>query len=359
MKKRNVTFTKPYIGKKEINAVVRVLESGWLTMGMETIDFENEFARFVKAKHAIAVNSCTSALFLSLKVLNIKKGDEVIVPSFTFAASANVIVHCGAKPIFADIRPEDFNIDPKSVAEKMTKKTKLIMPVHYAGRLAQTDFPTLVVEDSAHRIIKNHNSKNFVCYSFYATKNITTGEGGMITTENDNMAKWLQKARLHGLSHDAWKRYDPKGKWHYEIEFNGYKMNTVDLASAMGRVQLARINEIEKKRQVVVDKYNKLLGLQNFGTHLYSILVENRNDFIGYMKENGISCSFHFLPLHKSPAFSQYNKIKLPVTEYVGSRVVTLPLYPGLSLQDVNYICNKILQFGKFSEGDFGLKVLV
>lgn len=359
MKKRNVAFAKPYIGKKEINAVVRVLESGWLTMGLETIDFENEFAKFVKAKHAIAVNSCTSALFLSLQALNIKKGDEVIVPSFTFVATANVIVHCGAKPIFADIRPEDFNIDPKSVSEKMTKRTKLIMPVHYAGRLAQTDFSTLVVEDSAHRIVKNHKSKNLVCYSFYATKNITTGEGGMVTTDDGDLAMWLKKARLHGLSHDAWKRYDPKGKWHYEIEFNGYKMNTVDLASAMGRVQLARIDEMEKKRKVIVDKYNKLLGLKNFGTHLYPILVENRNDFIGIMKENGISCSFHFLPLHKSPAFSKYNKIKLPVTEYVGSRVVTLPLFPGLSLGDVNYVCSKVKGFGKFTEQEFGLKVLV
>lgn len=358
MKKRNVAFAKPYIGKKEIKAVTRVLSSGWLTMGLETIDFENEFAKFVKAKHAIAVNSCTSALFLSLKALDIKKGDEVIVPSFTFASTANVIVHCGAKPVFVDIKPEDFNIDPKSVSEKMSKKTKVIMPVHFAGRLAQTDFPTLVVEDSAHRIIKNHQSKNLVCYSFYATKNITTGEGGMITTEDGDLAKWLQKARLHGLSHDAWKRYDPKGKWHYEIEFNGYKFNTIDLASAMGRVQLQRIDEMENKRKIIVERYNKLLGLNNFGSHLYPILVEKRNDFMECMKENGISCSFHFLPLHKSPAFSQHNKVKLPVTEYVGSRVVTLPLYPGLSLQDVNYVCKKVKKFGKFSEGEFGLKVL-
>lgn len=357
--KKNIVFSKPYIGKKEIEAVTRVLQSGWLTMGQETIEFEKEFAHFVKAKHAVAVNSCTSALFLALQALGIKRGDEVIVPSFTFASSASVIVHSGAKPVFADIKPEDLTIDPKSVEVRLNKKTKAVIPVHYAARLAHVDFPVPVIEDSAHRITKNHKSKNLVCYSFYATKNITTGEGGMITTDDKDLAHWLTKARLHGLSHDAWKRYDPKGKWHYDIEFCGYKFNTVDLASAMGRVQLKRLDEMEKKRRKVIKHYNKLLGLKNHGTHLYPIIVERRHDFMGYTKDHGISCSFHFLPLHKSPAFSKYKTPELPVTEFVGDRVVTLPLYPGLSLRDVEHICHKIKKFGKFIEGEFGLKVLI
>lgn len=356
-KGKNISFAKPYINKEEIRAVRRVLESGWLTMGQETIAFENEFAKFVGAKYAISVNSCTSALFLALKTLNIGPGDEVIVPSFTFASTANVVIHCGATPVFADVKPEDFTLDPKFVKKIWSKKTKAVMPVHYAGNLAETDYP-LVVEDSAHRIAKNHKSKHLVCYSFYATKNLTTGEGGMVTTDDKDLAHWLTKARLHGLSHDAWKRYDPDGKWYYDIEFSGFKFNTVDLASAMGRVQLKKLKGMEQKREDIIKLYNKLLGLNNKGTHLYPILVERRNEFMAYAKEHGISCSFHFLPLHKSPAFSKIKTPKLPVTEYIGYRVVTLPLFPGLSLKDVEYVCQKVKKFGSFEKGEFGLSVL-
>ena len=356
---KNIAFAKPHIDKEEIEAVRKVLESGWLTMGPETITFEKEFAKFVGAKHAVSVNSCTSALFLALKALNIGSGDEVIVPSFTFASTANVVVHCGATPVFADVKPEDFCLDPEFVKKVWTKKTKAVMPVHYAGNLAHIDYGGLVIEDSAHRIFKDHKSKNLVCYSFYATKNLTTGEGGMVTTDDDNLAHWLAKARLHGLSHDAWKRYEPNGKWYYDIEFSGFKFNTVDLASAIGRVQLRKFNDMEKKRKEIVNLYNKLLGLDNKGTHLYPILVEKRNEFMAYTKEQGISCSFHFLPLHKSPAFSKIKTPKLPVTEYIGYRVVTLPLFPGLSLKDVEYVCQKIKEFGSFKKGEFDLPVLV
>lgn len=328
-------------------------------MGQETVQFEKEFAKFVKAKHAISVNSCTSALFLALKAQGIKKGDEVIVPSFTFAATANVVTHCGAKPVFADVKPEDFCLDRKSVEGKISKKTKAVMPVHYGGNFAESDYPLLVIEDSAHRIAKNHRSKNLVCYSFYATKNLTTGEGGMITTDDPEIADWLIKARLHGLSRDAWKRYNPGASHFYDVEFSGYKFNTIDILSAMGRVQLSKLQEMEKMRKSVVRTYNKLLGLKNKGTHLYPIMVERRNEFMDLMKELGIGCSFHFIPLHKSPAFSKHNKVKLPVTDYIGYKVVTLPLFPHLSLKDVEKICHKVKKFGKFIEGEFGLKVLI
>ena len=356
---KQIPFAKPAIGPQEIAAATRILKSGWLTMGQETIAFEEEFARYVGAKHAVAVNSCTAAMFLSLKALGIGPGDEVIVPSFTFAATANVVVHCGATPVFVDVNPQTFTIDSRQAQRAITAKTKAIIPVHYGGVPSDTNFPVTVVEDSAHRIAKNYRSKNIVCYSFYATKNITTGEGGMITTEDNSQAHWLSQARLHGLSHDAWKRYDPAGSWYYDIEFSGYKANTIDLLAAIGRVQLSRLDELEKKRQAVVARYNKNLGYQNTGTHLYPILVERRNEFMAHMKEAGIACSFHFLPLHKSPAFAAFNKLSLPVTEYIGYRVVTLPLFPALTLTEVDHICGLVTKFGKFSEGQFGLRMLI
>ncbi|MDO8503239.1 MAG: DegT/DnrJ/EryC1/StrS aminotransferase family protein [bacterium] len=356
--KKNIPFAKPYLDEQELNAIQRVLKSGWLTMGQETVLFEREFACYVDAKCAIAVNSCTSALFLALKAVGVGKGDEVVVPSFTFASTANVVVHCGATPVFVDINPNGFTIDPISVSHVINKKTKAIIPVHYGGNLAHTEFPVTVIEDSAHRITKGYKSRNIVCYSFYATKNLTTGEGGMITTEDKKLADWFGQARLHGLSRDAWKRYNPKGKWHYDVEFSGYKMNTIDILSAMGRVQLSKLDEMEKMRKKVVEIYNRLLGLRNHSMHLYPILVAERNQFMEYMKGNGISCSFHFLPLHKSPAFASSRQPTLPVTEYVSARVVTLPLFASLSVTDIEYIAQKVKEFGTFREGKFGIPVL-
>lgn len=355
---KKIPFAKPDITQREISAVTRVIKSGWLTMADETATFEKEFARYVGAKHAIAVNSCTSGLFMSLKSQGVEPGDEVIVPSFTFASCANVVVHCGATPVFVDVLPDSFTIDPDDVYRKTSPKTKAVMPVHYGGNYAATNFNITTIEDSAHKITKNYNSKNMVCYSFYATKNLTTGEGGMITCEDDRVAEWLAKARLHGLSHDAWKRYLPGNKWHYEIEFAGYKTNTIDMLSAMGRVQLSRLDKMEEQRRKIVAYYNKLLGLTNKGTHLYPILVEKRDEFMDYMKDCGIGCSFHFLPLHQTPAYKAYKTPGLPVTEFIGYKVVTLPLYSTLSFKDIEYVCQKVLQFGKFKKDQFNLSVL-
>jgi len=325
---KNIPFTRANIGKKEVDAVVKVLKSGWLTMGPQTELFEQEFAKYVGAKYAIAVNSATSALFLSLKALGIKEGDEVIVPSFTFASSASVIIHCGATPVFADINEVDYTIDQKSLDSLITKKTKAVIPVHYAANRANIKTSLPIIEDSAHLIEKNmDNHKAFAtCYSFYATKNMTTGEGGMITVQDKKIADWLKMARLHGLSRDAWKRYSIKSKWVYTIEFPGWKFNTTDINSALGRIQLKRLDSFQKRRKEVINLYNKLLGLNNKGTHLYPVLVNNRDDFFKFMQEKGIGCSFNFTPLHLQPAFKKYSKGSLPVTEKVGSMVATLPL---------------------------------
>lgn len=342
-----IPFERPSIGLDEIKAITKVLKSGWLTMGPETQAFEEEFAKYVGAKYAISVNSATSGLFLALKALGIKEGDEVIVPSFTFAATANVVVHCGATPVFVDINDKDYTMDQKSLDEAITKKTKAIIPVHYAANKAHIKTNLPVIEDSAHLIERDgDNVKAFAsCYSFYATKNMTTGEGGMITTSDSKVANWLRMARLHGLSRDAWKRYGLNSKWIYTVEFPGWKFNTTDLNSAIGRVQLKRLDSFEKRRRHVVELYNKLLGLENKGTHLYPILVENRNKFFEYMKTNGIGCSFNFTPLHLQPAFKGLKIKKLPVTEYVGSRVATIPLDAVVTDKEVRRVAKLIKSY--------------
>lgn len=350
-----IPLSRASVGKKEITAVVNVLKSGWLTMGPQTEAFEEEFADYVGAKYVVAVNSATSALFLALKTLNLKKGDEVIVPSFTFAATANVVIHCGATPVFVDINKNDYTMDQKSFEKAVTKKTKAVIPVHYAANRAviKTDLP--IIEDSAHLIPKKgDNPKAYAkCYSFYATKNMTTGEGGMITVSDQKVFNWLKMARLHGLSRDAWKRYEIKSKWIYGIEFPGYKMNTTDINSALGRVQLKRLAKFEKRRREVVALYNQLLGLNNRGTHLYPILVNNRDKFFEYMKEHEVGCSFHFTPLHLQPAYRKYKTPKLPITEYIGQRVVTLPLDAVITDAEVRRVARLVNNFRKRAISSF------
>lgn len=349
---KTIAFERPNIGKEEIDAITRVLKSGWLTMGPETQAFEEEFAKYVGAKHAVAVNSATSGLFLALKALGIKEGDEVILPSFTFAATANVVVHCGATPVFVDIHGDDYTMDQKSLDAAITKKTKAVIPVHYAANRSHIKTTLPVIEDSAHLIGKNgDNRKAFAsCYSFYATKNMTTGEGGMITTSSVKVADWLKMARLHGLSRDAWNRYGLKSKWVYTVEFSGWKFNTTDLNSSIGREQLKKLPRFEKRRRHVVALYNKLLSLKNKGTHLYPILVENRDKFFEYMKKNGVGCSFNFTPLHLQPAFKKFHTKKLPVTEFVGSRVATIPLDAVVTDSDVKRVAKLIIEYKKREE---------
>lgn len=343
----NIPFARATISKEEIKAVVEVLKSGWLTMGKQTEVFEQEFAEYVGANYAIAVNSCTSALFLALQSLGIKKGDEVAVPSFTFAATVNVIIHSGAIPVFVDINKDNFTMDQNSLDKVITKKTKVVMPVHYGGNRASVKTTLPVIEDSAHFIPKNGDSKKSFarCYSFYANKNMTTGEGGMITVNNKAVAEWLKMARLHGLSRDAWKRYNVKSKWIYEVEFPGFKFNTTDINSALGRAQLKKLAKFEKRRKEAIALYNKLLGLNNQGIHLYPILVENRDSFFEYMKKKGIGCSFHFTPLHLEKAYRVFQTRSLPVTEYVGKRVVTLPLDAKITDREIKEVAEAVKEF--------------
>jgi len=375
MNSKFLPYSEPLIGEDEIREVVDTLKSGWLTMGPKTIKFEGLIAKYTGAKHAIVLNSCTAALHLSLIALGIGKGDEVITTPFTFAATGNVIVHVGAKPVFVDIKRDTYNIDPEKIKEAITPETKAIMPVHYAGQPCDmeaimeiaSEHNLYVIEDAAHAIGAEYKGKKIgtfgdtTCFSFYPTKNITTGEGGAITTDNDKLADKLRVLRLHGISKDAWKRYSSAGSWYYEIEDCGWKYNMTDIQAALGIHQIQKLDEFNRIRRRYAQIYTRELGkVEGIVTpyemtgvkhvyHLYPILLTmtsyDRGTFIDKMKEMNIACSVHFIPLHLHPfhrrAFG-FKKGDFPNAEWVYQREISLPLYPKMREEDICYVIDCI-----------------
>jgi UDP-4-amino-4,6-dideoxy-N-acetyl-beta-L-altrosamine transaminase len=373
VKRKFLPYFQPSIGKAEIEEVVDTLNSGWLTMGPRTAKFEETIADYTGARHAIAVNSCTAALHLSLVALGIGKGDEVVTTPFTFAATANVIIHTGAKPVFVDINRATYNIDHEKIERVITKRTRAIMPVHYAGqacdmqgikRIAEKH-NLFIIEDAAHAIGSEYEGKKIgtfgyaTCFSFYVTKNITTGEGGAITTDNDRFADRLRTLRLHGISKDAWKRYASAGDWYYEIEECGWKYNMTDIQAALGIQQMKRLDEFIAVRreyaQIYTEKLSKIKGVitpyEKSGAkhvyHLYPILLKSydRNKFVEQLKERNIGCSVHFIPLHLHPFYKKnfkFNKGDFPNAEWVYEKEVSLPLYPRMTKDDLEYVVNAV-----------------
>jgi len=373
MSRKFLPYFQPSIGKEEIKEVVKTLKSGWLTMGPKTIEFEKLIAKYTGAKYAIAVNSCTAALHLSLIALGIGEGDEVIITPFTFAATANVIIQVGAKPVFVDIKKDTYNIDPEEIEKSITTKTKAIIPVHYAGQPCEMDkimkiakkHNLFVIEDAAHAIGAEYKGRkigtigDLTCFSFYATKNMTTGEGGAITTNNKKLAEKIEILRLHGMSRDAWKRYSKKGSWYYEIEECGWKYNMTDIQAALGIVQLKKLDKFIEIRRKYVQIYNKELSkIKGIITpyempnvkhvyYLYPILLENydRDKFINKMAKNGIQCSVHFIPLHLHPFYRKkfgFKRGDFPNSEWVYEREVSLPLYPKMKYSDLAFVIQTI-----------------
>jgi len=366
-------YFQPSIGEEEIQEVAATLKSGWLTMGPKTIIFEDQIAKYVGAKHAIALNSCTAALHLSLIALGIGGGDEVITSPFTFAATGNVIVQVGAKPVFVDIKRDTYNIDPEKIKEAITPRTKAIIPVHYAGQPCDMEaimeiaqkHNLYVIEDAAHAIGAEYKGKkigtfgNTTCFSFYATKNMTTGEGGAITTDNDELADKFKILRLHGISKDAWKRYSATGNWHYEIEDCGWKYNMSDIQAALGIPQLQKLDNFVETRRKYAEIYNEEFANVNgiitpyeradvkHVYYLYPILLESldRSQFIEKMRERGIGCSVHFIPLHLHPFYRKrfgFRERDFPNAEWVYEREVSLPLYPKMEENDLRYVIDNI-----------------
>jgi dTDP-4-amino-4,6-dideoxygalactose transaminase len=368
-----LVFGKPRIEEDEIAEVVATLRSGWIGMGPRTLQLERDFAAYTGAKHAIAVNSCTAALHLALIAAGVGPGDEVITTPLTFAATANVVTHVGATPIFADINRHTQNIDPARVAAKLTPRTKAIIPVHMLGRPADLD-PLLalarehslaIVEDAAHAVETVYRGRHvgtighFTAFSFYANKNVTTGEGGMLTTDDDVAADRIRTLRLHGISKDAWKRYSSEGFSPYELIEPGFKYNMLDLTAALGIHQLRRVEENWQIRARYVALYNEAFAelagitvpaLEPLGPgdrhawHLYPVLIDldhltlDRNGFIDALQARNIGTGIHYTALHLQRYYRERfgtRRGDYPEAEWVSDRTVSLPLSPAMTEDDV------------------------
>ena len=338
----NIPFFKTTIGTEEKQAISDIIDSGWIVMGKKTQEFEQKFAEYVGAKHAVFVDSGTSALFLALRGrVEINGGSlvgvEVETPSFTFASDPEIIVHNGAIPKFIDVNLDTFCVESGDYKSEIPR-----VAVHLMGNLANS--PAMVY-DSAHRIEKDDVTSSEVpwCYSFYATKNLSTIQGGMIATNDDVLDAWLRKARDHGLSHGTLERYTQKTTG-YTIDFPGWRMKADDIKAAIGLIQLDKLPDMTAKRNSIVERYNKNLGYKRIGNHLYPVLVSDREKFIRLMDDAGIQCSVHFQPLHLMPAYEKYPRADLTNTEFLGSKIVSIPLFPDITNEEIDYISEQALK---------------
>ena len=372
--KFNIPFHKPHITQKELDEVSETIESGWLTMGPKTLEFENTFKNYIGSQFAISVNSATAALHLALNAVGVGKDDEVLIPANTFIATAEAVVYSGAIPILCDIEPKYHNIDVNLIESKITSNTKAIIPVHFGGHPCEMDeimriakqYNLKVIEDAAHALpssYKNQKIGSFsdaVCFSFYATKTLSTGEGGMVTTNNNNIAEKVRIQRLHGINGDAWKRYENGNDWYYEVIDLGYKYNTTDIQSAMGLVQLEKLEWMRDERKKISEKYinafrEKLSFIdQNSKNetswHLFVLKIGNRDELHRKLKEKGISTSVHFIPIHKHPYYKNrfsFNNENFPVANLVFEQSLSLPIYPGLGELEVEYIIKYVLEYAE------------
>ncbi len=406
MRSAFLPFALPDIDDAEFAHIKEALASGWVTTGPKTRQFEAEFAAAIGAKHAIAVNSCTAAMHLALEAIGLQRGDEVITTPYTFAATAEVVRYFDARPVLVDICAEDFNLNPAQIEAAITPRTKAIIPVHIAGLSANLDaigeiaarHNLAIIEDAAHAFPTRYkgrmigqplqhasqhaarSTQHAVCFSFYATKTITTGEGGMIVTNNDAIAERCRIMALHGISKDAWKRYTAEGSWYYEIIAPGYKYNMTDVAAAMGLAQLAKAERMAARRRAIAQSYNAAFAdlpevqtpldpdqlrspdRQGCGCapgnmqcshawHLYMLRLNleqlsiDRARFIELLKAHNIGASVHFIPLHLHPYYREtygYRPQDYPVAYAEYLREISLPIYSKMSDEDVNDVITAV-----------------
>lgn len=370
-------FHRPFMGEEEIAEVVDTLKSGWLTLGRKTQRFEEKFAAYVGAEHAVAVSSCTAALHLSLEALGVGPGDEVILSPYTFTASAAAVLYAGAIPVLADTTAEYPNLDPAAAAEKVTERTRAIIPVHFAGAPCDLDAlaeiadraGAVIVEDAAHALPAAYRDRRIgsisqaTAFSFYAGKNMTTGEGGMITTGDAGLADALRIGRLHGISRDAWKRYSAEGSWRYEVGARGFKYNMTDINAAIGLHQLDRLDGFHARRLEIVELYDELIAplpgvsipcppaRTDSAWHLYVVAIDpevtrrSRNQVIEELRADNIGSSVHFIPIHHHGFYQERlgcTQREFPRANRHYERAVSLPLFPTMRDEDVRAVVRSL-----------------
>ena len=377
MRNEFLVFGSPLIEQEEVDEVVDSLKSGWIGTGPKVHQFEKMFRDYKGVKYAMALNSCTACLHLSMLSINLQPGDEVIVPTMTFAATANVVIHAGGKPVFVDSLRDSMNIDPADIERKITPKTKAIIPVHFAGRACDMDaildiakkHDLKIIEDCAHAIeTEYHGEKagtfgDIGCFSFYVTKNIVTGEGGMAITNNQEYADKIKVMGLHGMSKDAWKRFSDEGYKHYQVVYPGFKYNMMDIQAALGIHQLPRVDSYWLRRQEIWNTYNDAFkDLPVFtpapvapdtkhAYHLYTLLLDidrlsiTRDQFLDEMTKRKIGVGVHYIALHLHPYYQQtlgHKRGDFPNAEWISDRTVSLPLSAKLTNADVDDVIEAV-----------------
>lgn len=384
MRKEYLPFGKPNFSGGEIAAVERVLRSGWVGMGPETLAFERELEEFLHAPHVVTVNSCTSALFLSLLVHGVGPGDEVICPSLTWCSTANVALQLGAKPVFCDVDPDTLSVTPELVREKLTPRTRAVMAVHMGGLAVETEAirailpgKVAIVEDAAHALGSKYadgrpvgSSENLTCFSFYANKNLSTGEGGAIALADQGMAERLRSLRQNAMPADAWKRYShSKSLMHSQLAELGYKMNFTDLQACIGRIQLKRQSEFHATRRAIASYYyehlhslvpsirfqRKILHPEH-ARHLFVIqlpigeMPESRNELLLQLRGRNVGASIHYPPLHRMPLYDSRKQPALPCTESICERIMTLPISASMKIEDAGYVVAQLEELVRLKE---------
>lgn len=380
-----LVFGSPMIEEPEINEVISTIKSGWLGTGPKTHKFEEMFKKYKNVNYALALNSCTAALHLACLVSGLKQGDEVITTPMTFCATSNVIVHTDAIPIFVDVEKDTMNIDPKEIEKHITERTKAIIIVHFAGRPCNMDaimdikkrYDLILIEDSAHAVEATYHGKpigtsgDFGCFSFYVTKNVVTGEGGMLITNNKEYDEQARVLSLHGMSKDAWGRFSSSGYKHYQVIYPGFKYNMGDIQASLGIHQLARVEEYWKRRLEIWNRYNEaFMDLPCFipapfkkdtkhGLHLHTLLLDidklkvDRDFILQALTKENIGVGVHYVALHLHPFYQQtygYHREDFPNAELISERTISLPLSAKLTDSDIETVIEAVRKVLKWYE---------
>lgn len=372
---KNIPLFKPTLGKEELKALAEIFKTGWVGLGPKVAKFEEEFAKFVGTKYAVGLNSCTAALHLALYIYDFPKGSEVLLPSINFISGAHVTLLCGLKPVMVDVEPDTLVMDIKDLEKKITSKTVAVIPVHMGGHPVDMD-PLMeiakkknlvVIEDVANAQGGTYKGKmlgsigHIGCFSFEAKKNMTTGDGGMLTLNNEKQYETFKRLRWLGINKDTWKRFSSKTgsySWYYEISELGFKYNMNDIAASIGLVQLKKLPGMIAKKDKLIARYNKELGKipevkipvkrdwGKFAYWLYIIQTDKRDELIDYLQQQGITTGVHSMPTQLHPLYANL-KAKTPVADEVWKKIITLPLYPSMTPAEQNRVIGSIQKFFK------------